>query len=307
MRDQILLVSDVPEDYKVFQAICQEIHATLVRSVDVNEIQQFFQRSENFVAVFDSENQYAYDRIKPLILKSLNSNRIFSLSSSSFQKRWLLDLFPEVGHFFYFQRNELARTLYSKILHAVLNEGLGSAGSSGGIARYFEEGTPIRSLTIKESKHKGAVLEAIQKILLAKGVSNRIALSIVHSVDELILNALLVAPHEAAEVFALKKKYLKEGTSFELFGKEQIEIKIGTSDEYMAVSIIDQYGSFTRTGFVSGTKAGTGFRGILKLGLSLLLVCKPEVFSEVTLFFKLTQNNRDFKLNSFQFLSTVMP
>lgn len=301
MRDQLLLVSDVPEDYKVFQAICQGIHAELTRSVDAGEVQQFFLKEGNPIVVWDSENQFAYDRLKPLFVKYLTSNRLFAISSTSFQKRWLLDQFPEVGHFFYFQRNELAKGLYGRILHAAFND------QSSGVERYFEEGTSIRSLMIKESKHKAAVLEAIQKILLAKGLSNRIAISIVHAVDELILNALLVAPHEAPEVFALKKKFLKEGKSFELFGKEQIEIKIGTTDEYMAVSIIDQYGSFTRSGFVSGTKAGTGFRGILRLGLSLMLVCKPELSSEVTLFFKLTRNNKDFKTNSFQFLSTVMP
>jgi hypothetical protein len=308
MRGHLLLISDQPEDFKYFQSLCVSVNLELTRSMTPEEVRYFLIKGLKYVLFFDADNFFIYEQVSKIINKYSDANRIVAKTATSFLSNDYLAKYPNVGSHFLRVNNSLTRSLYPKIVDALLQ------GESSGLEAFFPSGTEIRSIPIHRTKHKFAAIEAIQKVMKSKGIAERIAALIAQSTDELILNALLWAPGDSAGLSDLKRESLAKNADTLLQGKDQIEIRLGATSDYMAICVRDLHGSLTRkTLNLSLAKAsspgsgGIGLTRILKRGISLLIVSLPKQYTEVTLFFKTAESYRDFKLDSFHFMSTILP
>jgi len=142
--------------------------------------------------------------------------------------------------------------------------------------------------------------------LSGQGVKNRVAALVAQSTDELILNAIFNAPVDREG--KRYKQYVPKDSELELDQDHEIQVAMATAEHYMAICVRDQFGSLPRERIIdafAGKKIQTGLSRTLQGGISILFICKPKVRTEVMLFFRLTDNYKDFK-KSFHFLGTVI-
>jgi hypothetical protein len=302
IKDHLLLISDRPEDYKFFQHLCsQEGGLVLHRTLNVDEIRTVVSANPQTVVVWDSQNASFYAQIQGWLGKYVRTNRLFAYTNESLNNYIpFMRKFPIFGNFMARREDPVSMEVYGKIMRTTLDE------EAFGIKRYVPLDAKIRTIQIKKSNHKSAVIEAIQNVLSSSGVKSRVAALVAQSTDELILNAIFDAPLNPEGV-RYKAKVAKDA-EFELDDAHEIQVSIATAPHYMAVSVRDQFGSLPREKVISAFTSKTmqtGLSRILHGGISLLFVCKPRARTEVMIFFRLTDNYKDFK-KSFHFVSTVI-
>jgi hypothetical protein len=118
-----------------------------------------------------------------------------------------------------------------------------------------------------------------------------------------------------------KQKYVTtaRNVDFELSGKSKVEMNIGFDQNYVVITAVDHYGSLDKNKLMTHiskiyTKeeyriktsiagAGIGLATVFQTGGSFFFVSDQGVKTEVTVFFKRTENFRDFK-DQFRFIST---
>jgi hypothetical protein len=308
MRGHLLLITDHPEDLRNFQTVYGGLSLQMTRTLAVEEIKKLLSQGGKIIAFWNTENAAIYEKIKSVLHQYLEPGRIIGYSNHSFMKKDLIPKYPLVGNHLQLSTSTASRLLYPRVADALLqNEGLG-------VEKYFAQNIEIRSLKILRSKQKVAVIEAIQNVMNSKGVVRRLATLVAQSVDELILNAMLKAPTDR-QVIYLNRAGLEKNEDFELEPRGVIEIRVGNNDDYWAISVKDQYGSFTRTALNqalqlnprAGIRAQIGLSRLLQAGLSLLITSVPNTSTEVTLFFKAAGTYKDYKNEPFQFFCTALP
>ncbi len=186
-----------------------------------------------------------------------------------------------------------------------------------GLANILPPGTKVQVIRFNLSTQKQEGVEAVKNFLLAIKFKTRMAVVIANAVDELLMNAIFDAPVDAAgkPVYAQTTR----DTELELRGKHQVELHVGYDGEYIAITAVDLFGSLDKAKLfthiskryaeeeykvrASYAGAGIGLATVFRSGGSFLFVSEGGVKTEVTVFFKRTDNFRDFK-DQFRFIST---
>lgn len=211
----------------------------------------------------------------------------------------------------------IRRRLGSKALQ-VLRPVLEAAGEEYplGLERYFPEGAFSQSIKLKKSDHRGPATEAMQSFLQKRRVKPRVAAAAAQAVDELLMNAIFNAPHDARG--NPTRRSLARGTAFDLHRTEYVELEVMACDSHFGIRVTDPFGRLERDTVMRvlsqdyrseayvpklGQRgAGLGLRGILGFGLSLLFVCKPGARTDAMVFWPTATSHVEFK-RSFQFVA----
>src|SRR5690606_28022190 len=66
-----------------------------------------------------------------------------------------------------------------------------------GIAKFAPPGAAVRRITLTETRHRAATVEALQNLYARKGLPAAIVSNMAQSIDELLMNAIFDAPVDA--------------------------------------------------------------------------------------------------------------
>jgi hypothetical protein len=178
------------------------------------------------------------------------------------------------------------------------------------VGNLFSDKTKTQKLRIKRVSHKSAAVDGIQNVLNKLGIKDRLAALVAQAADELILNAIFDAPI-VGDIRPLS--YRPRHLEVELDDNEIVEIQLAANAQYMCLSVTDRFGSLpvlTAARALSQKakereKSGkTGLAGIFNSGLSLIMLSKPKVSTEMILVFPRVDNFKEFR-NGFRFFSFI--
>jgi hypothetical protein len=217
------------------------------------------------------------------------------------------------GHFVNrnFGNPKEAGQFYSRIVQATLAE------KSFGMASLLKPGTKIQTVQLVLSSQKSNAVEAIKTYLVAAKFQSRMATVVANAVDELLMNSIFDAPVD--EIGKSLYSSTPRSTVLKLEGKGSVEMNVGFDGNYVAISAVDHYGSLDKAKLLSHISkiydkeeykirtsvagAGIGLATVFRSGGSFFFVSESRVKTEVTVFFRKTDNFREFK-DQFRFIST---
>lgn len=248
-----------------------------------------------------------------LFSDKINSNAIHFLSSEDLSNVQYLIQSPLFGH--YIMRNYTdpkdAGLHYGNIVKATLAE------RAFGLTSLLKAGSKVQVIKLALSTRKHDAVEAVKGYLMAAKFQSRMATVIANAVDELIMNATFDAPID--ELGKPTMSTTPRSTPIVLEGKSAVELHIGYDGNYVAISAVDLYGSLDKAKLLAHISkiyvseeykvrmavagAGIGLATVFRSGGSFFFVSESRVKTEVTVFFKRTDNFRDFK-DQFRFIST---
>lgn len=223
---------------------------------------------------------------------------------------------PEKGNFIvrkYDGNPSEAAAAYARVILASARE------SVFGLHNFFETGTPIKKFVPKFSTERTAFVEIAEKFFSDTGVDPRIVAQATNALDELLMNAIFDAPVEGGlrtfHVSALRTARIA------LEEKHSVEFYIGADEHYLALSVVDFYGSVNWATILSHLTRnlsqepyqadalkqnnGLGLAMILKSGASIVVACKENSKTEISVFFNKTTSQRKAQ-NQMQFIATKL-
>ena len=181
----------------------------------------------------------------------------------------------------------------------------------------MKKGAKIQVVKLQATNQKQDAVEAVKNYLLAVKFQSRMAAVIANSVDELLMNAMFDAPVD--EVGRTLYDSTARSTVIKLDGKNAVEMHVGYDGEYVAISAVDLFGSLDKVKLLKHISkiytdeeyrvktqvagAGIGLATVFRSGGSFFFVSESRVKTEVTVFFRRTENFREFR-DQFRFLST---
>ncbi len=186
-----------------------------------------------------------------------------------------------------------------------------------GLSSFFGADVKTQKITLKQASQKQNTVEAVRNFLLQAQFKARMASTISNAVDELVMNAIFDAPID------LMGKQLYESTprteNISLEGQAQVEIEIAFDGTFVAVAVSDLFGSLQKSKLLgsmserydeeeykiklSKAGAGIGLATVFNTGGSLRFACEKGTRTEVSVYFRRTDNHREFK-DQFKFLTT---
>ena len=277
--------------------------------------------TEEFPVVFvDASTAEDYQRFENAVHQSfglfsakLSANRLHYLSSEDIYKVPYLvgsPIFGSYVHRNYLQSPDVGKH-YGTILKASLKE------RSFGIESLVAPGTRIQSIKLENSTQKQEAVEVVRNYLVALKFQTRMATVIANAVDELIMNAIYDAPVDASghQVYSVTGR----NTPVPLSGRSAVELKVACDGEYVTLTAIDHFGSLDKGRLLAAISkiyrqseykvrtavagAGLGLATVFHSGGSFHFASEHGVRTEVTVFFRKTENFREFK-SQFRFIST---
>jgi hypothetical protein len=160
-----------------------------------------------------------------------------------------------------------------------------------GLEKYVAWGAEIRSYTLGDADERDDAVGLVTRDVLGIGLPDRIASLVSVITDELIANALYLAPlddtkqrHRASEA---------RGRSRPLRGRDVVTVRWATDARYLAIEVRDRWGTLEPRSVASRLATGrgktTGAPGDAGMGLALAYACcnqfvidlEPEVMTEV--------------------------
>jgi hypothetical protein len=313
----LLVLSDRTEDLRQaeFMAFANDLPVIQVKDLRTLPALLAQHGKSGSLAVFwDADDPVRGELIGAALANRVPSVRIFAVTDDPLHVYPHLSRFPVFGHHFLRRYDPPAPTLYARLLGAALST------DYFGLPRFFPEGVSINRITVTMAGQKRAAVEAIENIFMKQKVNSRLAALVAQAVDELVMNAIFDAP------VLPNGMYLRRGTArdadFELIDQEHVRIEVASSPDYVGICVADQFGSLKKgvlMGFLNrdyqGSDyqvptedygAGLGLRGLVQSGLSVLFACKPEIRTEVMVFFRKDATYKDFR-GGFRFLSVFSP
>jgi hypothetical protein len=309
MPAHLLAISHWKEDIQFCELLASLGGYKFHQAVTRNDVRRVLTSGKDEVLVFwNAESTTLYEHIGEVIPRYAKPRKVFAITDEPLAEYDHLFKAPTWGHHIVRRYQKPAAAVYSKLCAAAL------AGDGFGVARYFPPDTPVKTLSISRSKHKGAVIDALQNSLTKQGIKGRLAASVAQAADELMLNAIFDAP-----VYASGNRVrweLPRDTDFEMLRHESVEVDLVSTEDYMAVCVRDHYGSLKKKTIVeslrkgmesdgprgSAASAGLGLAGILNAGMSLLFAGQPKKSVEMSLFFPKAESYREFR-GGIRFLS----
>jgi len=320
LSKSLLLISTRPEDQTFATEVASAAGLSLKSVADPREGARLIASEEIQVILADTSTEAQYQALEVAIQESvgifsdkINANAIHFLSNDDLEKVQYLVQSPLFGHFVL--RNYIDPTQagqhYGRIVRATLSE------RAFGLPNLLKPGTKIQVVKLAASTQKQDAVEAVKAYLIAAKFQSRMATVIANAVDELLMNAIFDAP-----VDDLGKPVListSRATAINLDGRSAVEMHVGFDGQYAAISAVDLFGSLDKVKLLSHISkiyteeeykvktsvagAGIGLATVFRSGGSFFFVSESRVRTEVTVFFKRTDNFREFK-DQFRFIST---
>ena len=320
MSKLVLLISDNPQDLAFAQEITQQVNLTLKHVSNSQNAAQVIENEEIASIIVDGSTVEQYEAFEQMIQNTvglfsdkINPNVTHYISSNSLDKSTYLLLSPIFGHFILRDFNDVGASaeLYGRVLKASLE------ADSSGLSRFLKPSTKIHSIQLTHSTQKLKAIEATKNFLLAAKFQNRISTIVCNAVDELLMNAIFGAPIDDSGRPILSTS--SRASSLVLEGRNLVEMSIGFDGEFLGICIRDQYGSLDKDKLLAlesknyseqeykpragAVGAGLGLATIFLLGGSLHFTCVQRDRTEVVVFFRKTDNFKEFK-TQFRFMST---
>jgi hypothetical protein len=320
LSKSLLLISSRPEDQVFAAEIAIATGLSLKHVQDFKEGALLISRDEAQVILVDIPGEKEYEVFETAIQETvglfsdkINSNAIHYLSSEELEKVQYLIQSPLFGHFI--MRNlsnpKESGQHYGRIVRATLQE------KAFGLSHLLKPGTKVQVIKLSLSSQKSNAVEAIKVYLLAAKFQSRMATVISNAVDELLMNSIFDAPVDDIGKSVLGAT--PRSTLLKLEGRNAVELHIGFDGQYVAISAIDFFGSLDKLKLLSHISkiyvkdeykvrtstagAGIGLATVFRSGGSFFFVSESRVQTEVTVFFRKTDNFREFK-DQFKFIST---
>jgi hypothetical protein len=158
-----------------------------------------------------------------------------------------------------------------------------------GLEKYVAWGAEVRSCTLGDARERDDAVAALARDVLAVGLPDRTASLVSVIADELIANALYVAPiddrkqrHRAGEARELSRP---------LHGRDVVTVRWATDARYVAIEVRDRWGTLEPRGIARRLVAGkaSAASGEAGMGMALAYACchqlvvdlEPDVMTEV--------------------------
>ncbi len=157
---------------------------------------------------------------------------------------------------------------------------------SFGLEKYMAWGAEVRQYTLDHTQDRGTAVDALAKDIVAVGLPDRVGSLVSVIADELITNALYVAPVDARGV-RLHAGAARD-TARALTGREGVTVRWATDARYLAVEVRDRFGSLDPQ-VIAACLVGHAAKGEGGMGLALAYACcnqlvinlAPGVLTEV--------------------------
>ncbi len=258
----------------------------------------------------DQKNQY-FSSVRTILENYLPSSRVFAISDQSLNRAQIaLAGVPIFQHHIIRHLDTPAELMMEKLISAAFNPNI------LGLKHFFPAQAPTQKLTLKKASHRAAAVNAIEAFFEKMGVKARLASRVAQATDELLMNAIFNAPHNKQGQPI--RRLLKRSSEVEFGKNDVVKLETMATEEYFGVCVTDLYGTLTRdivfrllsknyrsneyTPPSDQPGAGLGINGIVEMGLSYAVICKPGVRTDAMIFFPRTQNHKKFR-ESFQFIS----
>jgi hypothetical protein len=316
----LLLISQKPEDLEFATQMAATTELTLLVAGTALEGARFVQQQECAVILVDVSTEEQYREFEKAIQDTvgmfsdkINANAIHFLSSSPPEQVGYLIQSPIFGH--YVLRNYIvpkeAGEHYGRIVKSSINQ------QTFQMSAFLRPGAKIQNIKLHSTSQKQEAVEAIKTYLQAAQFNSRMATLISNAVDEILMNAMFDAPIDELGKTTLAQTL--RSTVFPLEGKSAVEMNVGYDGVYVAISAVDHFGSLDKAKLMKHISrnytdeeykiksavagAGIGLATVFRSGGSFYFVSENRVKTEVTVFFKKTDNYREFK-DQFRFIST---
>jgi CheY-like chemotaxis protein len=316
----LLLISANPEDQAFAIQVAMSAGLSLQTVADPVEGAAIIAAEQPSVILCDTSSEQHYQALETAIQESIglfsdkiNANSIYFLSSESLEKVQYLVQSPLFGHFIlrnYGDPKE-AGEHFGRIVKATSNE------RAFGLKQLLKDGAKVQTIKLQITTQKQDAVEAIKNYLLAAKFQSRMATVIANAVDELLMNAMFDAPTD--ELGRALFNSTARTASIKLEGRHNVEMHVGYDGRYVAITAIDHFGSLDKAKLLTHISklyteeeykvrtsiagAGIGLATVFRSGGSFFFVSESRARTEVTVFFKRTDNFREFK-DQFKFLST---
>ncbi|MGE0614782.1 MAG: hypothetical protein AB7P04_04010 [Bacteriovoracia bacterium] len=320
MSNKLLVVSDNAGDLEFAKAAAETSGLEVQKEANPERAAEII-RDENVRVIFvDCADEATFFKFEAairdkvgLFSDKINANSMHYLSSQDLQNIQGIFQSPIFGHYIFrnFGDPPTAGRRYGQILKATLLD------RSFGLQHFFPEATKVQRVVFEHSLKKQEGVEAVKNYLLAANFKTRMATVIANAVDELLMNAMYDAPVDAMG----KALYVAtpRNTPIDLKDKHAVEMHVAFDKDYVAVTAVDHFGSLDKVKLFSHMSkryieeeykvktsvagAGIGLATVFRSGGSFCFASEAGVKTEVTVFFKRTDNFREFK-DQFRFIST---
>ncbi len=320
MSNFLLLVSQRKEDLEFAQSVAATAGLSSVKVANAKDAAVVMANESPAIVFVDTTNPVFFQEFEAavhaklgLFSEQVNPNRIHFISREALGAVAQLIQSPLFGHFV--QRTDLSPgpsgEVYGRLVQATLNDRAFS------LSRLVKEGVKIQTIKIQESTQKVNAVEAVKKFLMAAKFPTRAATLIANAVDELLMNSIFDAPVD--EMGKHIYSSTPRTTVLKLDGRNQVEMNLAFDGSYVAIMACDLFGSLNKQKLLthiskmytndeyklkaSVAGAGIGLANVFRSGASFLFSCAAGDRTEVTVFFKRTDNFRELK-DQFQFIST---
>ena len=316
----LLLVSSKPED-QIFAAEAAATSGLMLRvetdPVQAGKVIETELVGATLADVSSAELYQAFEQgiqsTVGLMSERINSNAIHFISSEDLSKIPYLIQSPLFGHYIYRKFGDPKRegTHYGRIIKATLSD------RAFGIKGLLKPESKVQVVHLKNSSQKQDAVEAVKNFLVTAKFQTRMATVVANAMDELLMNAVFDAPID--EMGKATSSMLSRATLMPLEGPSAVEMHIGYDGDYVILSAVDHFGSLDKAklmGHISKiykeeeykvksavAGAGIGLATVFRTGGSFFFISDAKVKTEVVVFFRRTDNFREFK-DQFRFIST---
>jgi hypothetical protein len=162
-------------------------------------------------------------------------------------------------------------------------------GDVFGLEKYIAWGAEVRSYTLEDARERDAAVTLIARDVIAVGLPDRIASLVSVIADELIANALYIAPLDDH-----KRRFRANDArerSRALRGRDVVTVRWATDARYLAIEVRDRWGTLdpqaVAASLASGKASATSTE--TSMGLALAYACcnqlvvdlEPDVMTEM--------------------------
>jgi hypothetical protein len=316
----LIAITQRSDDLAFLAQVAISAGLTLRQPQDLESAMKMVEAEELPIIFVDASTEKDYQSLEAAIharfgifSSRISANQIHYIGSGNLHEVPYLISSPIFGSYLHRNFTDLpvVGEHYGRILKASTDE------KAFGIQRMIKPGTRVQSIQLKSSIQKQEAVEVVRNYLIALKFQTRLATVISNAVDELIMNAIYDAPVDSAG----KPLYQStaRNSALELTGKSAVELLVAFDDEYVVLTAVDLYGSLDKGKVLSAISkiyteqeykvrtgvagAGLGLATVLHSGGSFHFASENGVRTEVSVYFRKTENFREFK-NQFRFIST---
>jgi len=160
-----------------------------------------------------------------------------------------------------------------------------------GLEKYIAWGAEVRSYTLEDTRERDDAVNTLARDVVGVGLPDRVGGLVSVIADELIANALYVAPIDERKQRYRATEARVRGRALQ--GRDVVTVRWATDARYLAIEVRDRWGTLEPRSVASRLATGrvktTGAPGDAGMGLALAYACcnqfvidlEPEVMTEV--------------------------